>query len=148
MKTIGKNVFSKRVITYEVVGFLFVILIIWLDEIIDIPSLFFGVPQTPINWGEAIFESGTISILGAIIIYVTMKLFKNMKYLEGILPVCASCKKIRDDKGSWHEIEEYIRDKSEAEFSHGICPQCAAKLYPECNPYKKNDKQYNNATGP
>ena len=43
----------------------------------------------------------------------------------------ASCKKIRDDKGYWNQIETYIRDHSEAEFSHGICPDCAKKLYPE-----------------
>lgn len=54
-----------------------------------------------------------------------------MTYLEGILPVCASCKKIRDDKGDWQQIEAYIRDRSAASFSHGICPECARKLYPE-----------------
>jgi hypothetical protein len=48
-----------------------------------------------------------------------------------MLPICASCKKIRDDKGYWKQIESYIRDHSEAEFSHGICPECAEKFYPE-----------------
>jgi len=62
-----------------------------------------------------------------------------MKYLEGILPVCASCKRIRDEKGNWHQIKEYVRDRTEAEFSHGICPECAEKLYPEFNPYKNNE---------
>lgn len=55
----------------------------------------------------------------------------KIKILRGILPICASCKKIRDDKGYWNQIESYIRDHSEAEFSHGICPDCAKKLYPE-----------------
>ncbi len=50
--------------------------------------------------------------------------------LRGILPICASCKNIRDDEGSWKQIESYIREHSEAEFSHGICPDCARKLYP------------------
>jgi len=54
----------------------------------------------------------------------------KVKQLSGLLPICASCKKIRDDKGYWNQIESYIRDHSEAEFSHGICPECAAKLYP------------------
>lgn len=48
-----------------------------------------------------------------------------------MFPVCVSCKKIRDDQGYWTQIEAYIRDHSEAEFSHGICPKCAKKLYPE-----------------
>jgi|GEM_PF-3218457 len=55
----------------------------------------------------------------------------EVKKLSGFLPICASCKKIRDDKGYWQQIEEYISDHSEALFSHSICPECARKLYPE-----------------
>lgn len=51
--------------------------------------------------------------------------------LRGILPICASCKKIRDDQGYWNQIESYIVARSEVEFSHGVCPDCAKKLYPE-----------------
>lgn len=55
----------------------------------------------------------------------------QVKRLSGLLPICASCKKVRDDQGYWTQIEAYIRDHSEAEFSHGICPECAKKLYPD-----------------
>ena len=55
----------------------------------------------------------------------------TIKTLHGIIPICSSCKKIRDDKGSWSQIEAYISKHSEAQFSHGICPECAKKLYPE-----------------
>lgn len=55
----------------------------------------------------------------------------QVRTLKGYLPICAHCKKIRNDKGYWEQIEKYIRDHSEAEFSHGICPDCAKKLYPE-----------------
>ena len=51
--------------------------------------------------------------------------------LEGILPICAYCKKIRDDNNQWHSIEEYIEDRSDAEFSHGICPECFSKYKPD-----------------
>ena len=61
----------------------------------------------------------------------------QVKLLSGFLPICSSCKRIRDDKGYWNQIESYIRDHSEAEFSHGICPECAKKLYPEINLYKR-----------
>jgi hypothetical protein len=61
----------------------------------------------------------------------------KVKTLSGLLPICASCKKIRDDRGYWNQIESYIRDRSEAEFSHSICPECAKKLYPEI--YKEKD---------
>jgi hypothetical protein len=55
----------------------------------------------------------------------------KVKTLSGFIPICASCKKIRDDKGYWEQVEVYIRDRSEAEFSHGICPDCMKKLYPD-----------------
>ena len=55
----------------------------------------------------------------------------HVKQLSGLLPMCASCKKIRDDKGYWNQLEAYISDHSEADFSHGICPECVKKLYPE-----------------
>ena len=54
----------------------------------------------------------------------------KVKTLSGLLPICSSCKKIRDDKGYWNQIETYIRQRTEADFTHGICPKCANKLYP------------------
>jgi hypothetical protein len=139
MKTLGRRLISRRVITYEVSAFLLIILIIWLDEILDIPHLLWGAVQTPINWSEALFESVFISILATAMIYITWKLFQQMRYLEGLLPICASCKRIKDDQGCWKQIETYVCDRSEAEFSHGICPECAEKLYPEFNLFRKKD---------
>jgi signal transduction histidine kinase len=55
----------------------------------------------------------------------------EVKVLSGFLPICAACKKIRDDHGYWNQIESYIRDHSQAEFTHSICPDCASELYPE-----------------
>ena len=55
----------------------------------------------------------------------------KVKLLSGLLPICASCKKIRDDEGYWHQVEIFIRDHSDAEFSHGLCPNCIQGLYPE-----------------
>ncbi len=56
---------------------------------------------------------------------------EEIKALSGLLPICACCKKIRDDRGYWNQIESYIRERSEADFSHGICPECEKLLYPE-----------------
>lgn len=58
------------------------------------------------------------------------KALDNVKTLEGLLPICVSCKNIRDDNGYWQQVETYIQQRSKAEFSHSICPQCANKLYP------------------
>lgn len=61
----------------------------------------------------------------------------EVEVLRGILPICSSCKKIRTDSGYWEQIEVYISKHSDALFSHGICPDCSKKLYPE---YFKEDK--------
>jgi methyl-accepting chemotaxis protein len=55
----------------------------------------------------------------------------QIKTLTGFLPICSSCKKIRNDRGDWEQMEAYIREHSDAEFSHGICPECIRKLYPD-----------------
>ena len=56
---------------------------------------------------------------------------ETIKILKGLIPICSNCKKIRYDKGYWNHIEAYIQEHSEAEFSHGICPECAKQLYPD-----------------
>lgn len=79
-------------------------------------------------------------LLGRAIIYaierekLRVKLLEarnQIKILQGLLPICAHCKNIRDDKGLWHQVEEYVTRHSEAEFTHGICPACARKFYPD-----------------
>ncbi len=55
----------------------------------------------------------------------------EIKTLRGILPICVNCKKIRDDKGYWEQVESYVTNHTEAMFSHGICPECFETLYPE-----------------
>jgi hypothetical protein len=78
-----------------------------------------------------------VSIILVFGVIYTLKLIKELtealnsiKILKGFLPICASCKKIRDDKGSWVQMEKYITQHSEAIFSHGVCDECAKKLYP------------------
>jgi len=69
----------------------------------------------------------------------------NVKKLEGMLPICSSCKRIRDDKGKWNELEAYIHEHSEAEFSHGLCHDCAQKIYPKYFP-KEEDPSHDGST--
>jgi PAS domain S-box-containing protein len=65
----------------------------------------------------------------------------EVKKLSGLLPICANCKKIRDDQGYWQDVAVYIRDHSEAEFSHGICPDCYVELYPELAQKRKGKEK-------
>ena len=99
---------------------------------------------------KAMFISGVIGIIAIVIgalffIYITNPLLKKfedtiktlqdalnkVKQLSGLIPICASCKKIRDDTGYWNQIESYISEHSEADFTHSICPECSEKLYPD-----------------
>lgn len=67
--------------------------------------------------------------LAALVVELKEALSK-VKMLSGLLPICASCKKIRDDKGYWTQVDVYVREHSDADFTHSICPECAARLYP------------------
>ena len=66
----------------------------------------------------------------------------EVKTLSGLMPICSFCKKIRDDKGYWNQFESYIKEHSQVEFSHSICPECAKNQYPE---FLKNDSKSNGA---
>jgi response regulator RpfG family c-di-GMP phosphodiesterase len=68
-------------------------------------------------------------------IFDLQKALKSVKQLSGLLPICSHCKKIRDDKGYWNQLEAFIQEHSEAEFSHSICQECAKKYYPDMDLY-------------
>jgi PAS domain S-box-containing protein len=67
------------------------------------------------------------------------KTLSEVKTLRGFLPICSHCKKVRDDKGYWNQIEAYIEDRSEAESSHSICRECTKKYYPDMDLYNDKD---------
>jgi hypothetical protein len=123
-----KKQFIKRIIGIEIIGFLSAIVIIWIDELIDLPHIIFGVLATPVNYTESIFESVVISLLAVVIIFLTHTILERLNYLEGILPVCSFCNKIRST-GQWVPLEDYISEHSEADFSHSVCPECAKANY-------------------
>jgi PAS domain S-box-containing protein len=101
-------------------------------------------------FGSAIQLAGKPSVSGSILditnrkqvekdrdklIVDLQKSLSEVKTLRGFLPICSHCKKIRDDKGYWNQVEIYIGTHANVDFSHGICPDCAEKFYPECDLY-------------
>lgn len=78
-----------------------------------------------------IIAAVTALLLGLLEIYVRRleRALDNVKTLEGMLPICASCKKIRTPDNQWHIIEQYIGQRTDATFTHGMCPDCAKKMY-------------------
>ncbi len=88
------------------------------------------------------FESGGVDyvskpfkvqeLLARVKTHIELKRMREeIKTLRGIVPVCASCRSVRDENGAWQPLEEFVRSHSEAEFSHGFCPSCLQRLYPE-----------------
>lgn len=74
-----------------------------------------------------------------------VKVQVEMKLLRGLIPICANCKDIRDDKGTWNQIEAYIQEHSVATFSHGMCPKCMEKLYGDQDWFKEIPKDEESA---
>ena len=123
-----KEKLFKRIIAFEIIAFLIIIMLFWLNELLDLPNRLLGAPATPINYAESIMGTIAVLILGIIFTIITHTLVKRIKFLEGIIPVCSYCKKIRVDE-DWVDIDSYISAHSEADFSHGICPPCAEEHY-------------------
>ena len=113
----------RRVVFYEAAGLVAVILLLWLDEILDIPHYLMGAARTPINVAECALESGFVLAFGLAVLLATRQLLARIGYLEGTLSICGYCKKIRTPDG-WVQFETYVDAHSEARFSHTICPEC------------------------
>ncbi|MCK4658829.1 MAG: hypothetical protein KAV82_04840 [Phycisphaerae bacterium] len=126
----SKSTFTKKILLFEGVGFALVIALLWLDELLDLPHKLLGAPPTPVNWQEGIFESVMGLALATGVLLWTYRALARIHYLEGFLHVCMFCKRIHLDD-EWIPIEEYISDRSEAVFSHGLCPDCKKKHYPQ-----------------
>jgi hypothetical protein len=86
-------------------------------------------------WGSHTITTIFSAFIATIISYFVLNKIRGLnlkvKTLSGLLPICSHCKKIRDDEGYWNQIEKYINDHSEADFSHGICPECFKNYYPD-----------------
>jgi hypothetical protein len=103
-----------------------------MNELLDVPHYLFGDARTSLEQrrGEVISEAVIYVVVVSIAFYFYDRLQRRINILEGILPICANCKKIRQDL-DWVALEEYISSHSLAEFSHALCPECIRKLYPE-----------------
>ena len=125
---------TLRIITISQLSIFFLLLCLTLgNEIIDIPHYVFHDAPTLYSQrsGEIIIELSIFSIVMIFEIALLKNLYKRIRLLEGFIPICANCKKIKSAEDQWEQIEKYITQHSLAQFSHGICPDCARKLYPD-----------------
>ena len=127
-----KNRHVQSVFIWQVVILILFLALTFANEVLDLPHFVFGDQAT--TWGqrtgEICIEVAIFVLVIALEIYLAGTLIQRIKVLEGFLPICANCKKIRT-QNQWEQIENYISDHSLVRFSHSLCPECQQKLYPE-----------------
>ncbi len=115
--------------------------VIFMTALTDVDNKIKGFDAGAVDYVTKPFHQG--ELLSRIKLHLTLRrqqkaleeALARVSTLSGLLPICANCKKIRNDHGYWEQVEEYIETHTDAKFSHGVCPECARKLYPDY--YKK-----------
>lgn len=124
----SKVYLRRKVLGYEAAGFALIVIMIWADEIFDLPHLLLGAPATPVNWRECIAESVFVILFALAVRTLTTRLLERVRHLEGSIPVRTCCRRIQVYTG-WITMEDYVKKFSEADVSVGMCPACAAEHY-------------------
>lgn len=122
------NTVVRRIIQLEVLGFAAVIGASWIDEVWGLPNLIYGGPPSNHNYQEALFETAWALLVMAFVLLITKLLLKQIRYLEGFMPVCSYCKSIRNND-VWMPLENFLHERSNVRLTHSLCPTCARDHY-------------------
>ena len=113
----------------EALGFIFVALLIWVNEYLDLPHMLLHAAPTPWRPVEVAIESGFVLVLGAAVTGVSWLTFRRLAYLESLLTLCAGCQRVGDE-GRWLEFELFVESRDRLETTPGMCPDCQVTLGP------------------
>ena len=131
---------TLRIVVISQIAIVFLFLAMTIsNEILDLPHYIFGDKPTSFDQrtGEIVIELVILAIIITVEMLLINKFYQRIKILEGFLPICANCKRIRRPasnprkKEYWQTIETYLSEKTTTKFSHSICPECAKILYPD-----------------
>jgi hypothetical protein len=111
----------------EAGGFLLIVAIIWMDELLDLPHLMLGAAPTPVGWGEGLLESLLTVAVGVAVIAITYRAFRRIEYLESLIVMCAWCRRVRSGR-DWVSVEDFLERQHQSLTSHGICEGCATSI--------------------
>jgi hypothetical protein len=117
----------RYTLALEAVGFVLIVAIIWLDEILDLPRLLFGAAATPLRLGEGMLESVLTLLVGTAVVYTTYRAFRRIEYLESLVVMCAWCRRVRSGH-EWLAVEQFLEQQHHAHTTHGICDVCASGI--------------------
>jgi hypothetical protein len=129
MHTRSRSRAVNEALLLEALGFVFVALLIWVNEYLDLPHMLLGAPPTPWRPVEVAIESGFVLLLGAAVTGLSWLTFRRLAYLESLLILCASCQRVGGE-GQWMEFEEFVASHDHLETTHGMCPDCHTTLGP------------------
>ena len=107
---------------WQFMGFGMLLCLVWVNETMDLPNLFFGIEHSELNIFRACVMSAAVLLCAVIVVgnsYIQQK-----HIIQGLLTVCSSCHKIKINEKAWKEMDEYVSEHSLAAFSHGLCPDC------------------------
>lgn len=125
----------RQVLWLQALGFALVVVLIWADELLDVPHMVFGAPPTIARLPEAVLESTVVVVLGALVTYASAQLVKRLTYLESFVVLCGWCRRVHDQE-SWVSFEAFL-GAHQVRPSHGLCPECAAKLDEELEEFPR-----------
>ena len=114
----------RRLAIVESFGFALIVAVIWADELLDVPHYLFGAAATPLRPSEALFESAAVTLLGIVVITLSVRMARRVAYFESLVVLCAWCRRVRH-AGQWTTLEAFLTTH-QAVASHGMCPQCEA----------------------
>ena len=116
---------------WQFMTFIMLILLVWVNEVRDMPALLFGTDPQDVN----IFRGCllTAAVLVAAIVAIGNTYLQQKRVLNSMISVCSSCNKVRVNQNQWRQMEEYISDNSLLTFTHGLCPDCMEKVMQTIN---------------
>jgi len=115
------------VLWYEAAAFSVLLALLWANELLDLPYRL-GSAATPINWLELSLETSVLAAVATLTLLTTRSLLGRIRHLEGFLHICSFCKRVHVGE-RWIPIESYVRERTDVDFSHGLCPDCVREHY-------------------
>ncbi len=112
---------------YESIGFGLILLLAWFNRLVDLPHLLTGGSVTVSRWRDGLMETTLILLIWAFVFSLTKRLVERLHHLEGMLRVCAWCRKVGHGE-RWMRLEDFLAEGLQIDTTHGVCPECMKKL--------------------
>jgi len=135
---------GSKVLWYECFGFGLILLLSWLNKVVDLPSLVIGGNAS--KWRDSAIETVLILLIWAFVHSLTRRLVARLHYLEGMLRVCAWCRKVGHGK-RWMRLEDYFAEDFQIGTTHGVCPECLKKLEEDTRRFYRPQAQPKDSAG-